>query len=148
MEAKQSSEIDMKEYREGMINFDILKDEIEYTVKTTLLKHPEHNTTDIVIEFPNGNKFNTTVVNREYEEDQRALIGRTIHTIVYKQLKIEKDKLAKYIYEKGLLLTQKGRPKYNYKGAEHEEHKEKERERFRKLYQKRKALKEVSPIKA
>ena len=87
------------------IKLNLTKDETEITVNVTLLKHPEHNTTDIIIEFPNGSKFITTVINREYEDEQRALIGRTIYNIVYKQLKIEKAMLAQYIYEKGLITN-------------------------------------------
>ena len=130
------------------IKLNLTKDETEITVNVTLLKHPEHNTTDIIIEFPNGSKFITTVINREYEDEQRALIGRTIYNIVYKQLKIEKAMLAQYIYEKGLLLTHKGPPKSHYQGAEKEEFKEKERKRLRELYHRKKALKCISPSKA
>ena len=61
------------------IKFNITKNETEITVNVSLLKHPEHNTTDVVIEFPNGSKFITTVINREYEDEQRAQIGRTIY---------------------------------------------------------------------
>ena len=75
------------------------------------MKHPEHNTTDVIIEFPNGTKFVTTFINREYEDEMRALIGRTIYNIVYNQLKIEKAMLAHYIYEKGILITHKVPPK-------------------------------------
>ena len=67
----------------------------------------------------NGSKFVTTVINREYEDDMRALIGRTIYNIVYKQIKIERKVLAQYIYEKCLLLTQKGHPKSHYRGVEY-----------------------------
>jgi regulation of enolase protein 1 (concanavalin A-like superfamily) len=102
------------------IKLNLTKDEIEITVNVVLVKHPEHNTTDVVIEFPNGNKFITTVINREYEDEQRAQIGRTIHNIVYRQLKIEKALLTQYIYEKGLLLTHKGPPKSHYQEAEKE----------------------------
>ena len=42
--------------------------------------------------------------------------------------------LAQYIYEKGLLLTHKGPPKSNYQGVEHEEFKQKERQRLKKFY--------------
>ena len=113
-----------------------------------LAKHPEHNTTDVIIEFPNGRKFITTVINREYDDEMRALIGRTIYNIVYQQLKIEREMLAQYIYDKGLLLTHKGPPKHNFQGNDKEEYKEKERKRQRELYHKRKALKQVSPSKA
>ena len=134
------------------IKLNLTKDETEITVNVTLLKHPEHNTTDIIIEFPNGSKFITTVINREYEDEQRDLIGRTIYNIVHKQLKIEKAMLTQYIYEKGLLLTHKGPPKNHYRGAEHEEYKQKEQQRLKKFYDKRKALKNtlnnVSPSKA
>jgi hypothetical protein len=112
------------------------------------LNHPEHNTTDVIIEFLNVSKFVTTVINREYEDEMRALIGRTIYNIVYKQLKIERTLLAQYIYEKGILLTHKGPPKGHYQGVENEEFKEKERKRLRALYHKRNALKNVSPGKA
>ena len=135
------------------IKLNLTKDKIDITVNVTLLKHPEHNTTDIIIEFPNGSKSITTVIKCEYEDEQRALIGRTIYNIVHKQLKIEKAMLTQYIYEKGLLLTHKGPPKSNYRGVEHEEYKEKERKRLKKFYDKRKSLnknslKNVSPSKA
>jgi len=130
------------------IKINLTKNETEITVIVSLFKHLEHNTTDIIIEFPNGSKFITTVINREYEDEQRALIGRTIYNIVYKQLKIEKATLAHYIYEKGLLLSHKGPPKSHYRGAEHEEFKQKERKRLRELYHRKKALKCISPSKA
>ena len=117
------------------------------TVNVVLVKHPEHNTTDVIVEFPNGNKFITTAINREYEDEERSPIGRTIYNIVYRQLKIEKALLTQYIYEKGLLLTHKGPPKSHYQGAEKEEFKEKERKRLRELYHRRKALKCISPSK-
>jgi hypothetical protein len=130
------------------LKFNLTKDETEITVNVALFKHPEHNTTDVIVEFPNGIKFITTVTNREYEDEQRALIGRTIYNIVYRQLKIEKEMLTRYIYEKGLLLSHKGPPKHHFQGTEREEFKEKERKRQRELYRKRKALKTVSPGKA
>ena len=130
------------------IKLNLTKNETEITVNVSLLKHPEHHTTDVVIEFPNGSKFITTVINREYEDEQRAQIGRTIYNIVYKQLKIEKATLARYIYEKGLLLSHKGPPKSHYQGVEMEEFKEKERKRLRELYHRKKALKCISPSKA
>ena len=130
------------------IKLNLMKDEMEITVNVTLLKHPEHNTPDIIIEFPDGIKFITTVINREYEDEQRAQIGRTIYNIVYKQLKIEKAMLIQYIYEKGLLLTHKGPPKSHYRGVEHKEFKEKERKRLQAFYHKRKAIKNVCPSKA
>ena len=121
-------------------------------MNVTLLKHPEHNTTDIIIEFPDGRKFITTVINREYEDEQRAQIGRTIYNIVYKQLKIEKAMLTQYIYQKGLLLTHKGPPNSHFQGLEHEEYKEKDRKRQLAFYYKRKALKNrmknISPSRA
>ena len=130
------------------IKLNLTKGEIQYNIDVTLLKHPEHNTTDVIIEFPNVSKFVTTVINREYEYKMRSLIGRTIYNIVYKQLKIERTLLAQYIYEKGLLLTHKGLPKSHYQGVEKEEVKEKERKRLRELHHKRKTLKNVSPSKA
>ena len=130
------------------IKLNLTKDETEITVNVSLFKHPEHNTTDIIIEFPDGRKFITTVINREYEDEQRAQIGRNIYNIVYKQLKIEKAMLTQYIYSKGLLLTHKGPPKSHYRGVEHEEFKEKERKRLQAFYHKRKVIKNVSPSRA
>ena len=116
------------------IKLNLTKDEIQYNIDVTLMKHPEQNNTDVIIEFPNVSKFVTTVINREYEDEMRAFIGITIYTIVYNQLKIEKAMLAHYIYEKGILLTHKGPPKSHYQGVEKEEFQEKERKRLRALF--------------
>jgi len=104
-----------------------------------ILPIPDQNSTSIKITTNNGKTISTIIKNRDYQDDTKALISRTILNLLCDTLK---EMVKAKMEEKGIeVLNKRGRPKsMNSKRVISEEQKERLRKNSLKWYYKHKTI--------